>query len=70
MLVQVRERERGEEGEEGGVERDRIVKYNYSSLLVCSRTAEGVCGMLSKTCTEDDVRMMFEAYGVVEEVTV
>ena len=26
--------------------------------------------MLSKTCTEDDVRMMFEAYGVVEEVTV
>jgi CUG-BP- and ETR3-like factor len=27
-------------------------------------------GMLSKTCTEDDVRLMFEAYGVVEEVTV
>lgn len=26
--------------------------------------------MLSKTCTEDDVRLMFEAYGVVEEVTV
>ena len=27
-------------------------------------------GMLSKTCTEDDVRGMFEPYGVVEEVTV
>lgn len=27
-------------------------------------------GMLSKTCTEDDVRSMFEPYGVVEEVTV
>lgn len=27
-------------------------------------------GMLSKTCTEDDVRSMFEPYGMVEEVTV
>lgn len=26
--------------------------------------------MLSKTCTEDDVRSMFEPYGMVEEVTV
>ena len=27
-------------------------------------------GMLSKHCTEDDVRVMFEPYGAVEEVTV
>ena len=27
-------------------------------------------GMLNKKCTEDDVRIMFEPYGVVEEVTV
>ena len=27
-------------------------------------------GMLSKSCTEDDVKSMFESYGIVEEVTV
>ena len=41
------------------------------SLFLCPPELRKVfVGMLSKTCTEEDVRVMFESYGVVEEVTV
>ena len=47
-----------------------LILYHVICYMTTAELRKVFVGMLSKSCTEDDVKSMFESYGIVEEVTV